>query len=248
MRNIRLVVFAVLGFMLLMTQGCMVVSDKLIRTYEPTDPTSYPPAQTDHPAINERTTAEVGESLVWKSRQRAIPAVQVEEDVLHPTENLGRKFVITLPAGEYQESGHDSSGRFFRGFVGSILIDGLPLKDVDAGLYVSDLDSNKTEIYVLPADRRPLSYARDGIPFTRIYHHLQDKQSFKRELVYTGVSKNVIFILYREFKDDFARPAFSQELKYDLSESRVVGFRGARLEIFEATNQGITYRVLKHLD
>lgn len=70
----------------------------------------------------------------------------------------------------------------------------------------------------------------------------------KKELIYTGVSKNIISILYREYQNDMARPAFSQELKYDLGEGRVIGFKGARFEVLKATNLGITYRVLKHLD
>ena len=45
-----------------------------------------------------------------------------------------------------------------------------------------------------------------------------------------------------------ARPAFSQELKYDLGEGQVIGFKGARFEVVKATNLGITYRVLRHLD
>ena len=66
--------------------------------------------------------------------------------------------------------------------------------------------------------------------------------------MYTGIAQNVVSILYREFKDDTARPAFSQDLKYDLSESNVVGYRGARFEIIKATNQGLTYKTLKQLD
>ena len=62
------------------------------------------------------------------------------------------------------------------------------------------------------------------------------------------VAQNVVSILYREFKDDTARPAFSLDLKYDLTESKVVGYRGARFEIIKATNQGLTYKTLKQLD
>lgn len=109
-------------------------------------------------------------------------------------------------------------------------------------------DPKKTEIYVLPADLRPLSYSRDDIPFTKSFHQKRDELSFKKELIYTGISRNVVSILYREFKEDIARPAFSQDLKYDLSDSKIVGYRGARFEIIKATNQGLTYKTLKQLD
>ena len=45
-----------------------------------------------------------------------------------------------------------------------------------------------------------------------------------------------------------ARPAFTQELKYDLGEGKVIGFKGARFEVLSATNVGIRYKVLRHLD
>jgi hypothetical protein len=71
---------------------------------------------------------------------------------------------------------------------------------------------------------------------------------FTREVIYTGVSQNTVFILYREFITDIARPAFSQELKYDLSQGDIIGFKEARFKIIKATNTNIKYIVLKHLN
>ncbi len=65
--------------------------------------------------------------------------------------------------------------------------------------------------------------------------------SFRQELIYNGKSSSTIKMSYREFKDDFARPAFTQELSYDLAESKTVGFRGMNIEIIEATNSHIKY-------
>lgn len=66
---------------------------------------------------------------------------------------------------------------------------------------------------------------------------------FRRHLVYTGKSGSVLHLGYREFIDDLARPAFSQDLNFDLAEGRVVGFKGARFEIISATNMSITYKM-----
>lgn len=66
--------------------------------------------------------------------------------------------------------------------------------------------------------------------------------ALKQELVYNGRTKDSIKILYREFSDDLVRPAFTQELSYDLAD-RAIGFRGLGIEIFEATNSKIKYRV-----
>jgi|TARA_B100001059_G_C17802131_1_gene566812 hypothetical protein len=69
--------------------------------------------------------------------------------------------------------------------------------------------------------------------------------SFKQELIYNGKSKDTVKFMYREFSKDFARPSFSQEVNYDLTESNVIGFKGARIEILNATNTKIEYKALK---
>lgn len=69
------------------------------------------------------------------------------------------------------------------------------------------------------------------------------KGSFKQELIYNGQSKDAVRIAYREFKDDFARPAFSQDLTYDMTESKEIGFRGMIIEVVEATNSFIKFIV-----
>jgi len=41
------------------------------------------------------------------------------------------------------------------------------------------------------------------------------------------------------------RQPFSQEVLYDLSEGNIIGFKGARIEIIEATNFNLKYKVIK---
>lgn len=50
---------------------------------------------------------------------------------------------------------------------------------------------------------------------------------------------------YREFVDDMARPAFSQEFMYDLNPSgpTEIAFQGLRIEVVKAGNLKIDYRV-----
>lgn len=68
--------------------------------------------------------------------------------------------------------------------------------------------------------------------------------SFQQTLLYNGRIGNRITLGYREFSNDLARAAFSNNVDYDLSESVTVGYRGARLEILKATNTDITYKIL----
>ena len=70
---------------------------------------------------------------------------------------------------------------------------------------------------------------------------------FRKEIVYQGAAGNILRLLYREYADDLARPAFSQELTYDLPDEGVltIAVKGSRLEILEAGNSGIRYKVIR---
>lgn len=77
-----------------------------------------------------------------------------------------------------------------------------------------------------------------------IYINNNCSNCFKQEFIYNGkVGTNLKFV-YREYINDMARPAFNQDLQYDLNESNVVGFKGLRLEIINATNTNIEYKIL----
>jgi len=69
-------------------------------------------------------------------------------------------------------------------------------------------------------------------------------EEFKAELIYNGVSKNTIKISYREFLRDMARPAFYQELNYDLDKSDLIQFKTFRIKVLNADNSTIRFVVL----
>jgi hypothetical protein len=64
-------------------------------------------------------------------------------------------------------------------------------------------------------------------------------------LEYAGKSANTISLFYKEFSNTFIRPDATQEFKFDLSESKIIGIKGAQIEVIEANNTGITYKVIK---
>jgi hypothetical protein len=69
--------------------------------------------------------------------------------------------------------------------------------------------------------------------------------AFKNELLFQGVSNKVLKLTYREFVNDMARPAYFQDVAYDVSSfPMTVTFRSVRIEVTEAGNDGLTYRVL----
>ena len=67
----------------------------------------------------------------------------------------------------------------------------------------------------------------------------------EKVFIYNGRVGNVVKFTYREFVDDRARPSFTQDVQYDLSNSDIVGFKGLRIQILNADNSTIEYKVLE---
>lgn len=72
--------------------------------------------------------------------------------------------------------------------------------------------------------------------------------SFRQEFIYNGKSGDTLKFLYRELKDSYLRTPFTQEVSYDIKEGNPIGFKGARLEVIEATNYKIKYKLIKKFD
>ena len=72
--------------------------------------------------------------------------------------------------------------------------------------------------------------------------------AFQQTLIYSGRIGNKINLSYREFSGSIARPAFNNDVEYDINQSNVVGYKGARLEIIEATNELIKYKVISNFN
>jgi hypothetical protein len=72
--------------------------------------------------------------------------------------------------------------------------------------------------------------------------------SFRQELIYNGKAGDNLKFLYREIKDSFLRAPFTQEAIYDLKDGDIIGFKGARLHVVDATNTKIRDQVLKQFD
>ncbi|MDZ4321556.1 MAG: hypothetical protein U1A07_22425 [Phenylobacterium sp.] len=195
------------------------------------------------PDVGVETEAEVGQPLMQLERVYQSAAVRLAEPVTSGKIGMGR---LVLPAGVYTFVKSTGKGRLFqsqapvtmKNLIGSdrwenagILLpaDGGPPKayfDTPLILYTVDAPGAKV------ADAGIADLGTDG---------------FKVELLYGGVSKGTVTLAYREFMRDLARPAFSQELKYDLADGDEIGFRGARLKVIKATNVSIRYVVMKTL-
>ena len=73
----------------------------------------------------------------------------------------------------------------------------------------------------------------------------QSQQYENYEIIYTGrLGENVTFV-YREYTpDNLARPAFSQNLTYNLAEAKEIRFRKLQMLVVESTNEKIKLKIV----
>lgn len=206
------------------------------------------------PEVGVESISQVGDAVMFTYRVSEIPAVVNAAPFRHLTKYRDTMAMsITVPAGTFTLSSVDEQGgRFYSAPAGVALAyesKGVFGDDDQAqgGFHVSK--TGVTSVYWSWPKQVYASLSPDpAIALKRSTVDLWPKTSgFRRELVYSGTSQGAISLLYREFVNDTARPAFAQELKYDAAKGTVIGFQGARLEVIEANNTSIKYRVIASL-
>lgn len=183
----------------------------------------------DYPEINKIISANIGDHMLMKG-------VLVEEDVL-VVQNFIEGTLYKIPPRKYFQLGEDSKQVFFSadGIIKSFLADPYQALSVEK-------NQNK-EICVITVFGGKGCYQGEF----KIDKQVSEKSnSFQQTLIYSGKIGNKINIGYREFSNSTARAAFNNDVEYDLSDSKIIGYKGASLEIIEANNSSIKYRVIKN--
>lgn len=185
--------------------------------------------EVDYPEIGKQIIAYVGDYLVQKGNI-------CEEDILvvhKPIDGIA----YDISEKEYPQIGFDDKQDFYsavgvvKGFL-SDPVEALALgKDDGAELCVITVFGGRA-CYVGQYERKK---------------KLSEKgNSFQQTLIYSGRIGNKINISYREFSNNIARPAFNNDVEYDLSSSNIIGYKGALIEVIKADNSSITYKLIRN--
>jgi hypothetical protein len=70
--------------------------------------------------------------------------------------------------------------------------------------------------------------------------------SYLQEFIYNGRVGDALKFIYREFSGDYLKPAFTQEVQYDLSSSNEIGFKKLRINVVSATNTEVVYKLINN--
>ena len=182
----------------------------------------------NEPAPGQVVTRSIGDQMLPKG-------VVVEEFVLSVRQPI-QGALYAIPAGDYVQVGSDERNYFYSpiGVTKSAIAD--PITALAVGR------TPGAELCAVAVFGTSNCYKGD---FLRKKRTRPGATGFHQTLLYNGRVDNKINIGYREFSNDMARPAFNNDVEYDLSASTLIGYKGASIEIISADNSSITYRVLR---
>jgi len=198
----------------------------------------------DTPALNTISAAELGDTLLVKEKAYVFDGLDLQERI---TDNgIAREYIVE--PGRMPLVRRDADGTSY-------------FSPTEGSYYVNDKTFRRR---ATPSNGLLVLKANGSVELQGYYDLTGPGQvyppnpkytvgkmadirrpNFRQQLIYGGRSGDQIKVTYREFSGDFARPAFAQDVQYDLGADKLIGFKGVRIEIVEATNTKLTYRVLK---
>ncbi len=190
------------------------------------------------PPLNTVVTVQVGDHMARQGSITEHDAILVKSPI-----TVGAFSAYTLTPGYFKKTGEDEGAEYYIPYTGKDAgtISKNPISDPWKSIEYS---KSVNEIGIITVFNLHVMVPADGV--SRVKKSFESDDSFQQTLIYSGKVGNKIRLGYREFSNNLARPAFNNDVEYDLNESNVVGYKGARIEIIEANNQYIKYKLLQN--
>ena len=215
-------------FLLYFTAGCVVPKY------------NYFPVRTEisEPPLGIVHVAQVGDNMLRQGRY-------MEHDALYLLSDVSFGWAYTARQGYYLKKGEGEDSEFF-----------LPSNEPEGGQIVKaafadnwqSMEAYKQEQRLCVVTVFNVHTCQSNTLFERRKRPVLQSDSFQQTLIYSGKVGNKINVGYREFSNNLARPAFNNSVEYDLTDSKIIGYRGARIEVIEATNEFIRYKVIQNFN
>src|SRR6185295_780216 len=201
---------------------------------------NYKPTTVDisEPPVDSVSTVRIGDTMLRQGNYTEHEAI-----MLKSTREIG--WAYSLYPGYYLKDGEDKNAEYFspgRGDDGG-RVEKAALADPWESVM---LRKTKSEICVVTVFTAYVCKPANDVVRTKRPALADD--AFQQTLIYSGKVGSKINIGYREFSNNLARPAFNNEVEYDLNDSHVIAYKGAELEVLEATNQHIKFRLIRNFN
>lgn len=188
------------------------------------------------PPINSPAVASVGDRVYEKSHLTVIPAYVV--DMAFSGKNIFARVVIT-PGDKFIRIPSKATLKACRSPTVNAFLKGV----YDACLYDDDGDGT--------FDRFGGNEVQGGkkltqpIPYKPSEFVSPTSDSLKQTVIYLGSTKDTLRLSYREFVNDMARPAFTEEYTFPLGAAfpQPISFKGVKLTVTAIDGDGLHYFV-----
>jgi len=194
------------------------------------------------PAINAKTTVEIGEAMILSGFRKSHDSLEVSEIVEVQGKSGSLPVSYTISPGEYLKIGVLPEGDAYS--IADRTDSTIVNKPILAEGVRAIIDRSESGQICLITLFKQQVFCSETTGVKRSAYSVSKPDTLQKTLIYLGKSGNRITVGYREFNDNMARTAFSNEATYDLGESKVIGYLGARIEVINANNTSITYKVL----
>lgn len=192
------------------------------------------------PAIGKDAIASVGEPVYEKSHYTAVPAFVIADSF--DGHNLFAHIVL-MPGQHFIQIPAKNGSKVAVKACHAATYESFQRKLYDACLYDDDGDGTfdrygGNEVQGGKKLPHPFAYKRsDYIEPT--------PDALKQIVTYLGSTKDTLRLSYREFVNDMARPAFTEEYTFPLGASypQPVAFKGVHLTVTGVDGAGIHYRI-----
>ncbi|MCL2128467.1 MAG: hypothetical protein FWH38_09450 [Treponema sp.] len=218
------------------------IAGTLLAFYTGSCVSSVPVRQTaeniSYPELGTVATKSIGDILLSQGVRTTYPAIEMLQNVSGPALVRGN-----IQKGIYIAVNQEGNKTIYKPANNDIIMNEamglLSLALSSEGLYIAG--RNGFGMLVNMKKIEPYCYAETVTT-------IETSSDFQQTLIYTGREGNTVKAAYREFSGNSARTAFNIDATYDLNDSDIIAFRGAKLQIIEATNTTITYRVLSNFN
>lgn len=183
------------------------------------------------PAVGETNTASVGDQLLTYGNMTTQEGIRLSSMF----DTGGFEF----QSGFYPKTGEEEGKEYFSAPPGA----------VKKGLLQDPFQSivyKKEENKLCAVTVYNLTDCKDAPSFQYDHIVVEGSNSFQQTLIYSGRVGDKINIGYREFSGNSARPAFNNEVEYDLGQDMQIAYKGAELKVISANNKEITYEVISN--
>lgn len=190
------------------------------------------------PEIGSIVEASVGDSLLTQGTKQVGQAIRIEDRSYHPESGTSNVYIKVGESDLYYWYADSKSANFTTG--DNLFTNGETIK-------IEKSTGNLCPFKISNSKLSAGYNCYEDVAYEEIKEYpLSHINSFQQSLIYNGKIGSKINIAYREFSEKLARPAFNNNVEYDMSESKKIAYKGAVLEVIEYTNTKLRYRLLKN--